>query len=203
MLTALDIKRIIEKTEFDIIRPQWIHDCVQQGELVPLKKKYFFHASPARTGDEEYDLSDSEDGSASCAPTISGNLLDEDDMARALEMSKVSGSELESEHSEWFKVELGDLKIPGRVDDSETEEDNDSDNHDLEEHEKVEDDDNDEWFTIPREIQAKSQVKSESSNTIGTHSSGGFNVVEAPQNQDTTVGFASPVKCSTLTFRFR
>lgn len=192
MLTALDIKRIIEKTEFDIIRPQWIHDCVRQGELIPLRKKYFFHASPARMEDEEYDLSDSEDESALRASTISTSVKDGDEVAKILEMSRVSESEPESEHSEWFEVEYRDLKIPGRVNDSETEEDNDSDNHDLEEHEKVEDDDNDEWFTIPKETQVKNQVKAESSTMIGIHSSGEFNVVETPQNQDATVGFAYP-----------
>jgi len=140
--------------------------------------------------DEEYDLSDSGDESAPHASTISSSLKDEDEVARALEVSKTSGSELESEHSEWFKVELGNLKIPGKVDDSETEEDNDSDDQYLEEPDMVEDDD-DEWFTIPREGQVKSEVKVESSTTMGTQSSEGFSVIEAPQNQDTTVGFAT------------
>ena len=140
--------------------------------------------------DEEYDLSDSEDESAPRAPTISSSLKDEDEVAGALEVSKASGSELESEHSEWFKVELGDPKILGKVDDSETEEDYDSDNQDLEEPDTVEDDDNDEWFTIPREGQVKSEVKTESSTTMETQSSEGFSVIELPQTQDTTVGFA-------------
>lgn len=183
--TALDIKRIIEKTGFDIIRPQWIHDCVRKGELVLLRKKYFFHASPARIEDGEYDLSESEDESA-----ISSNLKDEDEVARVLETSKASGPELESEHSEWFKVEPGNPRISGDIDDSETEEDNGSDNHDFEEPDTVEDDDSDEWFTIPRENQVKGQVKVESSVTMGTQSSEGFNVAESPQNQDTTIGFS-------------
>jgi hypothetical protein len=99
-------------------------------------------------------------------------------VARALAMSKASGSELESEHSEWFKVEPGDPKIPRKVDDSETEEDNDSDNHDLNEPDTVEeddhDDDDDEWFSIPRESQVKDEAKVESSTTMGTQSSEGF-----------------------------
>jgi len=139
--------------------------------------------------DEEYDLSDSDGESAPRASTISSNLEDEDEVARALEVSKTSGSELESEHSEWFKVQPGDPKIPRRVDDSETEEDNDSDNQDLEEPDMTEDDD-DEWFTIPREGQVKVEVKAESSTTVGTQSSEEFSVIEAPQNQNTTVGSA-------------
>jgi len=188
-LTAFDIKRIIEKTEFDIIRPQWILDCVRQGELVPLRKKYFFHAPPARLEDEEYDLSDSGDESVPPASTISISMKDEDEMARALAMSRASGSKLESEHSEWFKVEPGDLKVLGKVDDSETEEDNDSDNHDFNEPDAVEDDD-DEWFSVPRESQVKGEVKVASSSTMGTQSSEGFDVVTAPRIQDTTVGFS-------------
>lgn len=193
-MTAFDIKRIIEKTEFDIIRPQWILDCVRQGQLVPLRKKYFFHAPPARLEDEEYDLSDSGDESVPRAPTISTSMKDEDEVARALAMSRASGSELESEHSEWFKVEPDDLKVPGKVDDSETEEDNDSDNHDFNEPDEAEgdndDNEDDEWFSVPRENQLKSEVKVASSSTMGTQSSEGFDIVKAPRIQGTIVGFS-------------
>lgn len=140
--------------------------------------------------DEEYDLSDSDNESAPRASTISSNLEDEDEVARSLEASKTSGSKPESEHSEWFKVEPGDPRIHRKVDDSETEEDNDSDSQDLEELDMKEYDDNDEWFAIPREGQVGTEVKSESSTTMETQSSEGFSFIEAPQNQDTTVGFA-------------
>ena len=36
---AYDIKLIIDKGFCDIIRPQWILDCVAKGEIVPLTKK--------------------------------------------------------------------------------------------------------------------------------------------------------------------
>lgn len=36
---AYDIKLLIGKGNVDIIRPQWITDCIARGELVPLKKK--------------------------------------------------------------------------------------------------------------------------------------------------------------------
>lgn len=189
-MTAFDIKRIIEKTEFDIIRPQWILDCVRQGELVPLRKKYFFHAPLARLEDEEYDLSDSGDESVPRAPTVSTSMKDEDEVAQALAMSRASGSDLESEHSEWFKVEPDDPKVPGKVDDSETEEDNDSDNYDFNEPDTVEDDNDDEWFSVPKESQVKGEVKVASSSTMGTQNSEGFDVVKAPRIQDTIVGFS-------------
>ncbi|KAF9785002.1 DNA ligase 4 [Thelephora terrestris] len=183
--TPFDIKRIIEKTEFDIIRPQWIHDCVRKCQLVPLRKKYFFHAPPARLEDEEYDLSDSEDESVPRASTSSSSLKDEDEIARALATSKASGSELESEHSEWFKVGPGNLKISVKADDSETEEDNDSDNHDLDEPDAINDED-DEWFSIPKGDQDKSPAKIISSTAMETQRSDEFDVIEAPQVQDAT-----------------
>ena len=141
--------------------------------------------------DEEYDLSDSEDESAPRVFTTSDSIKDEDEVARDLAMSNASGSELESEHSEWFKVEPNDPKIPRKFEDSETEEDNDSDNHDLNEPDTVEeDDDDDEWLSIPKEGQVKGEAKVASSTTMGTQSSEGFDFVRASQFQATVVGFA-------------
>jgi hypothetical protein len=139
--------------------------------------------------DEEYDLSDSEDESVPRASTSSSSLKDEDEIARALATSKASGSELESEHSEWFKVGPGNLKISIRGDDSETEEDNDSDNHDLDEPDAINDED-DEWFSIPKGDQDKSPAKIITSTAMETQRSDEFDVVEAPQVQDATVRFA-------------
>lgn len=42
VVQAYDIKLIMNKGVFDIIRPQWIKDCVTKGELLPLKKKCVF-----------------------------------------------------------------------------------------------------------------------------------------------------------------
>ena len=135
--------------------------------------------------DEEYDLSGSEDESAPRVSTASDNLKDENEAVRALDsMSKAPGSELESEHSEWFKVEPDDLETPEKADDSETEDDHDSDNHDSNE------DDGDEWFSVPGESQVKSEVKVVTSIKMETQTSDGFDVVEAPQTHDTIVGFA-------------
>ena len=148
---------------------------MRKGVLVPLRKKYFFHPSPARIGDEEYDLSDSEDE----APSVN----DEDEVPRVLETLEAS----ESEHSEWFKVELSGFGIPGKVDDSETEEDNDSDNYYLNEPDTL--DDEDELLSIPKENQTKSYAKAESNSKMETQSSDDFSVIEAPQIQGAIVGF--------------
>ena len=137
--------------------------------------------------DEEYDLSDSEGESPPRTFATSSSPEGEGEVARALAMLTASGSELESEHSEWFKVEPDDQIMPGKVDDSETEEDNDSDYSDLKELDAVESDGG-EWLSIP---QVKDEVKVVSSATMGTQSSQGFDDVRAPRVQDTIVGFAS------------
>jgi len=56
-----DIKLLVNKGTVDIVRPQWILDCVARDEMVPLKKRYFFHASDDRRMSAEYDERDSED----------------------------------------------------------------------------------------------------------------------------------------------
>lgn len=38
--TAYDLKLVMNKDVCDVIRPQWILDCVAQEEIVPLTKKY-------------------------------------------------------------------------------------------------------------------------------------------------------------------
>ncbi|KAF8433261.1 ATP dependent DNA ligase domain-containing protein [Boletus edulis BED1] len=56
-----DIKMLVNKGTVDIVRPQWILDCVARDELVSLKKRYFFHASDDRQASAEYNQHDSED----------------------------------------------------------------------------------------------------------------------------------------------
>ena len=55
---AYDIKMIMDKGVYDIIRPRWLFDSVANNELVPLSKKYFFHATAERMESEDYDNED-------------------------------------------------------------------------------------------------------------------------------------------------
>lgn len=139
-------------------------------------------------GDEEYDLSDSGDD-APCSSTTSGGVRDGSDSSRVPVASKASESELDSEHSGWFRVEPGDLRIPGKADDSETEEDNDSDNYDLSEPETAGDEDIDEWLSIPKEDQAQGLINVESNTKMGTQGSDDFDVIEGPRIQGAIVSF--------------
>ncbi|KAI9457174.1 ATP dependent DNA ligase domain-containing protein [Boletus coccyginus] len=55
-----DIRLLVNKGTVDIVRPQWLLDCVARDELVSLKKKYFFHASDDRQTSAEYNECNSE-----------------------------------------------------------------------------------------------------------------------------------------------
>lgn len=48
----------MNKGVFDIIRPQWLFDSITSEELVPMSKKYFFHATAERMESEEYNNED-------------------------------------------------------------------------------------------------------------------------------------------------
>lgn len=43
---AYDIKLLVNKGTVDIVRPQWVLDCVARDELVPLKKRYIVEETP-------------------------------------------------------------------------------------------------------------------------------------------------------------
>lgn len=43
---AYDLKLVMDKGVCDIIRPQWILDCVANEKILPLTKKYVVQSSP-------------------------------------------------------------------------------------------------------------------------------------------------------------
>ena len=57
-IQAYDIKLIMNKGVFDIIRPQWLFDSIANEEAVPMSKKYFFHATAERMESLEYNNED-------------------------------------------------------------------------------------------------------------------------------------------------
>ncbi|KAM6496937.1 DNA ligase IV [Amanita muscaria] len=50
-----DLKMIMNKGKYDIIKPSWIEDSIAFERLAPFYKKYFFHATEERKFSEEYD----------------------------------------------------------------------------------------------------------------------------------------------------
>ncbi|KAF8159664.1 DNA ligase IV [Crassisporium funariophilum] len=60
-VTPYDLKLVINKDIVDVLKPAWITESVERGERVPLRKKYFFHATNARTATDDYGEVESDD----------------------------------------------------------------------------------------------------------------------------------------------
>ncbi|OBZ73865.1 DNA ligase 4 [Grifola frondosa] len=98
-----DIKMIMNKGICDIIRPQWIMDCIAEGEKVPLTKKYFFHATPARKAEPEYNTGDESDKEVP---------VDEE----APEVAALSTKDvIEEDEDDWTQVEANDSQADAMV----------------------------------------------------------------------------------------
>ncbi|KLO08051.1 DNA ligase 4 [Schizopora paradoxa] len=97
-----DLKLIINKDMHDIIRPQWLYDCIDEGELVPLRQKYFFHATAERHLDKDFaeqDDIDDDDEPRRDAPTASSSAAPEPERRRSVDQER---SEIPPELQEWF-----------------------------------------------------------------------------------------------------
>lgn len=142
--TPYDIQSLMNKGTVDIIRPQWILDCVAHGEILPLAKKYFFHASDDRQQTSEYDQAetdedmDKEDVSLPTGSTV-------EDMAAEQE----SVGDVDASLADWLVV---DAAISGE-DRSETESETDADsvNEDVK-------DEGEEWISVEPEEDASDEV---------------------------------------------
>ncbi|KAI0820786.1 DNA ligase 4 [Trametes gibbosa] len=160
--TPYDIKLIVNKGVCDIIRPQWVLDCVAQAEIVPLTKKYFFHATATRKELDEYNM---EDSSTEEEP-------DEELPASSRSTSKKSRSpdhatpmpigdvEIDPSMAEWFDVgaKRSDTKAEdGTQTESETEPEPDSDNEDAERDPDAEFEDDD-WEKVEQDADTSQQA---------------------------------------------
>ncbi|RPD64440.1 DNA ligase 4 [Lentinus tigrinus ALCF2SS1-7] len=109
--TPYDLKLIMNKDTCDIIRPQWILDCVAEGEIVPLTKKYFFHATTARKETDEYNAEDSDteeepeepEVSIPAASTSKGK-SETPEEERAAPRDKDEETPIDPSMAEWFDV---------------------------------------------------------------------------------------------------
>ncbi|KAG1735545.1 ATP dependent DNA ligase domain-containing protein [Suillus lakei] len=140
--TPYDIKLLIDKDIVDIIRPQWVTDCIHLGELVPLKKKYFFHATPARQESDDYHQMDADEDQE-----MTDRIVEEDANLKIPTTPEgkpklKEAEDIDPELTDWFQV---DAK-PAVPEDSETEAESDADsnNDDVKE-----EDVDDEWLQVP------------------------------------------------------
>ncbi|KAL1941177.1 hypothetical protein VTO73DRAFT_7389 [Trametes versicolor] len=161
--TPYDLRLIMDKGVCDIIRPQWILDCVANEKIVPLTKKYFFHATAARKETDEYAEDDSdteeepEDEPPSPSPSASRKSKSppQEEPSQPKEEIKIDPS-----MAEWFDVgaslqQSGGSK-GGYISGSDTEEDPESDNEDVDPEAASEDED---WEKVDQDS-GKSQEES-------------------------------------------
>ncbi|KAJ6591668.1 DNA ligase IV [Mycena vulgaris] len=147
----LELQNYIKKEIYDVIKPQWIIDSIALGQLAPLHKKYFFHATPSRLESEEYGEGEEEDEIKVDEPEAGPSGLKTEDREDVIQ-PKIKAVDMDPSLADWFKVEDDEKKIipDGRDSDSETE--NDSDNADVA-NEEV-DDDLDDWFKVKPAVDA-------------------------------------------------
>lgn len=160
--TPYDLKLLIDKDSVDIIRPQWITDCIHQGELVPLKKKYFFHATLASQESNDYhQLDDDEDQEMTDGTVEEHASMQIPITPEGFEPKLEETENIDPELADWFQVD----PKPAGPEDSETEDESDADsnNDDV----KEEDADADEWFKVP-EVPRSPAVKSLDDNSSTT-----------------------------------
>ncbi|KAH9074828.1 ATP dependent DNA ligase domain-containing protein [Lactarius deliciosus] len=128
-----DIKLIMNKGMHDIIHPQWIFDSIANGVLVPMSRKYFFHATAERVESEEYNNSD--DDIERCS---SGEVAAEMAGSPGVLDSRVSESkEGDSDMQDWLQIGPEANTLENDHDDADSATDPDSDNED-----------NDNWFNV-------------------------------------------------------
>lgn len=145
-ITPYDIKLLVDKGNVDIIRPQWVTDCIHRGELVPLKKKYFFHATPERQDSDDYHQMDADEDQVMTDRTVEEDAsLKIPTTPEGFEPKLEAAEDIDPGLADWFQVDV----MPVVPEDSETEAESDADsNNDAKEEDN--DDDDDEWFQVPR-----------------------------------------------------
>ncbi|OJT11573.1 DNA ligase 4, partial [Trametes pubescens] len=162
--TPYDLKLIMDKDVCDIIRPQWILDCVAKEQIVPLTKKYFFHATTARKETAEYaeDDSDTEEEPEEEPPSPSPSASRKSKSPPQRESSEPrKETEIDPAVAEWFDVGAlpqSSSTKDGVISGSDTEEDPESDNENVEREPQGASEDED-WEKVEQES-GKSQEES-------------------------------------------
>lgn len=137
-----DLKLLMDKDSYDVLKPVWITESVTRRELLPLQKRHFFHATKARSQTPAYqDTTDDAPEVPEVLNALEPNIKEEyNDPAFAdwFKLSGISVSKVEiigdEQHSEtdpesvedegtdfdWFKVEGPQGEQSLSVDDSST-----------------------------------------------------------------------------------
>ncbi|KAJ8521547.1 hypothetical protein ONZ45_g1752 [Pleurotus djamor] len=138
--TPYDLKLLINKGIYDIIKPEWIRDSVRQGHLVGLHKRYFFHATPKRVESAAYNEGDGDvikqdedaDGEHPAGPSNRAQDSETEDDDEEEIKQEIKEEPLDPLMAEWLTVkDERTTPLPTNFNDSETESDNDSDKGDV------------------------------------------------------------------------
>ncbi|KAJ7115869.1 DNA ligase 4 [Mycena epipterygia] len=152
----LELQNYIKEGIYDVVKPQWITDSIARGQPAPLRKKYFFHATPSRIDSDDYDEgNDDEDDETKMVDTEEGpSAMKNEDIIQP----KIEAEDMDPALADWFKVDEDEKKVipSGRDSDSETE--NDSDNADVANEEP--DDDLDDWFKVKPAVDGPKPIDS-------------------------------------------
>ncbi|CCM06278.1 uncharacterized protein FIBRA_08529 [Fibroporia radiculosa] len=164
--TPYDIKLIMNKGICDIIKPQWIMDCIARGDLIPMSKKYFFHATERRQQDDDYNLADDDEDEAD--PSASGSPVRDAEMKE----SNITEGEVEEDDSsmaDWFKVKDPSIAQEDHRGDADSETEPDSDNEDItcDEDANPDEDGDDDWIDVKLSQARSSDVAQNGSEALG------------------------------------
>ncbi|TFK29738.1 DNA ligase 4 [Coprinopsis marcescibilis] len=151
-ITPYDLKLVIDKGIFDVIRPQWIVDSLSLGHPAPFRSEYFFHATEERKDTEEYKEGGIDDSAMSVTTSQAGPSKDDGSGSETEEDDIPVTPKVKEEEADldWFHVDDRTSSVPATSssannvsndydDDSATE--NDSDNAEVADDEPGEDDD--------------------------------------------------------------
>ena len=117
----------MNKGVYDIIRPQWIFDSVANDVLVPMSRKYIFHATAERMESEEYNNLDDDHERRSSGEDVTAEIAGSSGVVD----SKVSESkDGDSEMQDWLQIKPGADASENDHDDADSATDPDSDNED-------------------------------------------------------------------------
>jgi DNA ligase-4 len=121
----------MNKGVYDIIRPRWLLDSIANNELVPMSKKYFFHAAAERLNSEDYDDKDDEDDDGLERRSPEESALRKSSASPGTHVdAEMSEPKEDSDMQDWLQVEPGSNVAENLRDDAESVTDPDSDNED-------------------------------------------------------------------------
>ncbi|KAG5353805.1 hypothetical protein C0989_001922 [Termitomyces sp. Mn162] len=147
IVSAYDLKLLINKGIYDVIKPEWVTDSVENQALAPFFKRYFFHAKTERVEADDFEdagMDEVENEDKSSSPTPQAN--EESPVPSVKEEQEDAVKEDQPDDTDladWFKVDNTKQEEDIQY---ESFTDADSDNADVAD----EDDDFDDWFNIKK-----------------------------------------------------